>query len=445
MTMHTDDLLIRGGRVMDPANGIDAVLDVWIRNGRVAQVAAGIQAEEPTLEARGLVVTPGFIDLHAHLREPGEEHKETVATGVAAAARGGFTTICAMPNTHPTMDTPAVVAQVLAAAQRAGGARVLPVGAITKSRAGVELAEMADLRAAGVVAFSDDGRGVASGTIARRALEYASDLGLPIAEHCEEPSLADGGVMHDGAVAARLGLRGQPSVAEAVMAERDLRLASLTGARLHLCHISTRETCEAIVAAKARGLPVSAEVTPHHLFLTDAIIAGQGEAPGGLTYDTNAKVNPPLRSADDVAACIEALRDGVIDAIATDHAPHAIVDKACEFDQAAFGISGLETAFGVLGTLVARGTLDLPTVIKRLTIGAVRAWGIDRDDFRGLGTLTEGAPGDVTLLSPAAAWTVDVSRFASKGKNTPLAGISLTGRVVATVCGGRVLFEGRDG
>ena len=229
------------------------------------------------------------------------------------------------------------------------------------------------------------------------------------------------------------------------MAERDLRLAALTGARVHLCHISTRETCEAIAAAKARGLPVSAEVTPHHLFLTDAIVAGQGEAPGGLAYDTNAKVNPPLRSADDVAACIEALRSGVIDAIATDHAPHAIVDKACEFDQAAFGISGLETAFGVLGTLVAHGTLDLPTVIERLTIGAVRAWGIDRDELHGLGTLTEGAPGDITLLDPNATWTVDIGRFASKGKNTPLAGMSLTGRVIATVGGGHLLFEERIG
>ena len=441
------DLLVRGGRVLDPANGVDEALDVLIRDGRIAALGRSLESDAPSLDATGLLVTPGFVDLHAHLREPGEEHKETIATGAAAAARGGFTTLCAMPNTQPPVDTSSVVAQVRERA-RGAAARVLPIGAITKGRAGRELAELDDLRAAGVVAFSDDGACLADAAVARRAFEYAADLGLPIAEHCEDPALANGGSMHEGAVATRLGLRGQPSLAEVTVVERDLHLAALTGARLHLCHLSTREACAALAAAKARGLAVTAEVTPHHLFLTDAAVAGPSEAPGGLAhdtlaYDTNAKVNPPLRSADDVEACLAALTSGVIAAIATDHAPHATQDKRCEFDAAAFGISGLETAFGVLATLAAEGRLPLATAIERLTIGPVRAWGLDRGELSGLGTLGEGAPADLAILDPAARWTVDPDRFASKGKNTPLAGMELTGRVVATVFGGRLVHEER--
>ena len=437
-----NDLLIQRGRVIDPATGVDAVLDLLVRDGRIAAVGPDLRADAPALDAAGLVVTPGFVDLHVHLREPGEEHKETIATGTAAASRGGFTTLCAMPNTHPAMDNAAIVAMVREQARDAA-ARVLPIGAITKGREGNELAEMEELRAAGAVSFSDDGRGLADSAVARRAFEYAAGLGLPIAEHCEDLALADGGVMHEGAVATRLGLCGQPALAEAAMVERDIRLAELTGARLHIAHVSTAAACAAIAAAKARGLTVTAEVTPHHLFLTDAAVAGAGEAPGGLAYDTNAKVNPPLRGQADVAACIAALAEGVIDAVATDHAPHALPDKLCEFDQAAFGISGLETAFGVLSTLVARGALTLGTAIDRLTIGPVRAWGLDRDDLRGLGTLSVGAPGDVTILDPTAAWTVDPQRFASLGKNTPLAGYALTGRVAVTVFGGRIVHEER--
>ena len=441
------DLLVRGGRVLDPANGVDEALDVLIRDGRIAALGRSLESDAPSLDATGLLVTPGFVDLHAHLREPGEEHKETIATGAAAAARGGFTTLCAMPNTQPPVDTSSVVAQVRERA-RGAAARVLPIGVITKGRAGRELAELDDLRAAGVVAFSDDGACLADAAVARRAFEYAADLGLPIAEHCEDPALANGGSMHEGAVATRLGLRGQPSLAEVTVVERDLHLAALTGARLHLCHLSTREACAALAAAKARGLAVTAEVTPHHLFLTDAAVAGPSEAPGGLAhdtlaYDTNAKVNPPLRSADDVEACLAALTSGVIAAIATDHAPHATQDKRCEFDAAAFGISGLETAFGVLATLAAEGRLPLATAIERLTIGPVRAWGLDRGELSGLGTLGEGAPADLAILDPAARWTVDPDRFASKGKNTPLAGMELTGRVVATVFGGRLVHEER--
>ena len=444
------DLLIRGGRLVDPGSGVDATLDVLIRDGRIAARGVDIDgAGAPVLEARGRIVAPGFVDLHTHLREPGQEHKETVASGMAAAARGGFTTICAMPNTEPAMDGPAVVAQVQEAA-RGGPARVLCVGAVTRGRAGQRLAELAELRDAGVVAFSDDGDSIAGGTLARRAFEYASDLGLPIAEHCEDPGLAEGGVMHEGVVSTRLGLRGQAALAEVSIVERDLRLAEAAGALLHICHISTRESCEAVAAAKSRGVRVTAEVTPHHLLLTDACVAGEngmgGDGPpGGLLYDTNAKVNPPLRSEEHVAACIEALRSGVIDAVATDHAPHTVTDKQCEFDRAAFGISGLETAWGVLGTLVARGDLSLGTAIERLTWGPVRAWDLDRVT-PGLGRLAVGSPGDVALLDPSSRWTVAPERFASKGKNTPLSGMELVGSVVATVSGGRVVWgEGNLG
>ena len=441
------DLLIRGGHVLDPANGINDAFDVLIADGRIARVGPAIASDAPAFDATGLVVAPGFVDLHTHLREPGEEHKETIATGTAAAARGGFTTICAMPNTQPTVDSATVLARVIDAT-RGAPVRVLPIGAITVGRKGIQLAELADLAAAGAVAFSDDGNGVADSAVARRAFEYASDLGLPIAEHCEDLDLAGGGVMHEGFVATRLGLRGQPSLAEVTMIRRDIALAEHSQARLHICHISTVESCQAVADAKARGVTLSAEVAPHHLILTESAVSGTPpEGTSGAGYDTNAKVNPPLRSASDVAACIEALAAGVIDAVATDHAPHALPDKQCEFDNAAFGISGLETAFGVLGTLVARGAHDdfsLETAIARLTIGPVRAWDLDRGDLRGLGTLSDGAPGDVAIIDPAAVWTVDPEQFASKGKNTPLRGMELTGRVVATISGGRIVHEERD-
>ena len=440
------DILVRGGRVIDPANGTDNQLDVLVRDGRVAAVGAALEADAPVLNAAGLVVAPGFVDLHTHLREPGFEHKETIATGTAAAARGGYTTVCAMANTDPTMDNAAVVAQVMERA-RGAPARVLPIGAITKGRLGKELSDMEELRAAGVVAYSDDGEGIADAGVARRAFDYAADLGLPISEHCEDLAIAgegrERGAMHEGAVSARLGLRGQPVVAELAMLERDIGLANLSGAPLHLAHVSTAPACAAIAAAKARGLRISAEVAPHHLFLTDAAVAG--DASNGLdplsAYDTNAKVAPPLRPAEHLAACIEALEAGVLDAVATDHAPHALQDKRCEFQEAAYGISGLETSFGILGTLVADGKLTLGAVIDRLTIGPVRAWGLDRADLHGLGTLSKGAPGDLTVVDPTARWTVDPERFASLGKNTPLAGRELTGRVVATVLGGRIVFE----
>jgi dihydroorotase len=443
-------LAIRGGRVIDPANGLDAVADVLIVDGRVAAVGpgAGKDASE-VIDAAGLIVCPGFVDIHTHLRQPGFEHKETIASGTLAAARGGFTTVCAMPNTEPAADNAAAIEFVLRTAQGEGAVRVLPIGCVSKGRQGKELAELAELAAAGAVAFSDDGSPVADPHLMRRALEYASMLALPIIDHCEDAALAAGGVMHEGWVAARLGLRGAPGAAEEAMVARDIALAELTRSHLHIAHVSTSGSVELLRAAKARGLPVTAEVTPHHLCLThEAVLLGTGEVPGGLAYDTNAKVAPPLRTPEDAAACLAGLLDGTIDCIATDHAPHAIEDKLCEFDHAAFGISGLETALALCLTLVHDGRLALPSLIERLTAGPVRTLGLDRhvegpvlSGVEGIGTLSPGAPGDVALIDPEAEWTVEPERFASKGKNTPLAGRTLRGRVVATLYGGREVWH----
>ncbi len=351
-----------------------------------------------------------------------------------------------MPNTDPPIDTRATVEYVLRTAAASAAVRVLPIGCVSRDRAGRELAELGDLAEAGCVAFSDDGAPVADGALFRHALEYAKIHGLAIVDHCEDPEISGGGVMHEGWVSTRLGLRGQPAAAEEAFVARDIALATQLGAPVHIAHVSTRRSVELIRAAKERGVPVTAEVTPHHLTLTHHAVAfsteeGEGrrsEAVEALCYDTDAKVNPPLRPRDDVAACIEGLRDGVIDAIATDHAPHADYEKACEFDEAAFGISALETAFGLTMTLVEAGSLDLPALIERLTAGPVRALGLERQ-VPGIGSLAEGAPGDVVLLDPDAEWTVEPERFASKGRNTPLAGRTLRGRVAATVVGGRVV------
>ncbi|MEX0786418.1 MAG: dihydroorotase [Dehalococcoidia bacterium] len=458
------DLLIRNGRVLDPGSGLDLVGDVLIRDGRVAAVGPNLPGDGvEVVDATGLVVAPGFVDLHTHLRDPGFEYKETIATGTEAAARGGFTTVCCMPNTDPPIDTRATVEYVLRTAAASARVRVLPIGCVSRGREGHDLAELADLAEAGCVAFSDDGAPVADGALLRRALEYARIHGLTIIDHCEDPEIAALGVMHEGWVSTRLGLRGQPAAAEQAYVARDIAVAAQAGGPVHIAHISTRGAVELIRTAKERGLPVTAEVTPHHLTMTHHAVAfSDGSTPSangagrdhpelveghhpelveGLAYDTLAKVNPPLRSRDDVAACVEALRDGVIAAIATDHAPHADYEKACEFDEAAFGVSGLETAFGLCMTLVHSKALDLPTLIERLTSGPVRALGLDRF-VSGLGTLAEGAPGDVVLLDPAAEWTVEPERFASKGRNTPLAGRTLRGKVVATVYGGEVVWSG---
>ncbi len=435
-------ILVHGGRMIDPASGLDEMLDLLIVDGRIAAVGASLDAPEGAtrLAASGLIVAPGFVDLHTHLREPGQEHKETIASGARAAARGGFTTVCAMPNTTPALDTPATIEGMMQRARDAD-CRVLPIGAVSRGRRGEELTELAGLRDAGAVAVSDDGDAVADTSLARRAFEYLADLDIPLAEHCEDPAIAQGGVMHDGAVSARLGLRGQPAEAELSIVLRDIALAEAAGSAFHACHISTEASLQAIADAQSRGLPVTAEVTPHHLMLTHAAVAGDDEE---LLYDTNAKVNPPLRTASDVDACIDALAAGIVEAVATDHAPHAAVDKRCEFDAAAFGISGLESAWGVVNSLVDAGRLTLNEAIDRLTIGPVRAWNLDRCELVGLGTLQVGAPADVALLSTDTVARVDPERWASMGKNTPLAGRTLVGVVAATISQGRIVWDGRE-
>jgi dihydroorotase len=434
-------LAVRGGRVLDPSRGVDLVGDVLIVDGRIAAVGpdAGRDAGE-AVDASGLLVLPGLVDVHCHLREPGLEHKETIESGTLAAARGGFTTVCCMPNTEPPLDTPAMVRWVRQRAEQVAHVRVLPIACTTRERKGRELADLAELAEAGAVAFSDDGDPVADPALLRRALEYASVLGLPLIEHCEDKLLSAGGVMHEGWVATRLGLRGIPAAAEESAVARALTLAAETGGHLHVAHVSTAGAVALVEAYRARGAPVTAEVTPHHLCLTHEAVMGSGESPGGLAYDTNAKVNPPLRTRADVGACRDGLSRGVIDCIATDHAPHAVEDKLCEFDLAAFGISGLETALALCLSLVHEGRLHLMRLAEAMTIGPVRALGLDRH-VPGLGTLAVGAPGDVTVVDLQQEWTVEPERFASKGKNTPLAGRRLRGRVVCTIYGGRKVWQ----
>lgn len=431
------DLLVRGGRVLDPSLGIDGVLDVLVRDGRVARVGPDLEAGAvPVFDAAGLLVVPGFVDLHAHLREPGFEQKGTIATETAAALRGGFTTVCAMPNTDPTPDTAPVVEALL---QRIGSdarVRVFPIGAATRRRAGKELAEIAEIAAAGCVAISDDGNPVADARLMRHALEHAGVAGVPVSEHSDDPVLGAGGVMNEGRVSERLGLAGHPAAAEICAIARNLALCEDTGARLHIAHVSTARGVELIAEAKARGVPVTCEVTPSHLFLTEDAVAGPGPDPA---YDTNARINPPLRTEADRLALVTGVNEGVIDAIATDHAPHALEDKLCEFDLAAPGISCFETAAATLLTQVERGELELARVIAALTARPAAAFRLD-SRVPGLGSVREGAPADLALLHPTASWTVEPGRFASKGRNTPLAGTRLTGHVAATIVAGRVAW-----
>jgi dihydroorotase len=429
----SETLFIEGGRVIDPASGTDGVRTVVVRDGRIAEVAE--RAERPrdarVVDARGKWVTPGFVDLHVHLREPGQEYKETVATGARAAVAGGFTTVCAMPNTKPVNDNASVAELVLARAAQAGLARVLPVGCISRAQGGEDLAEYGELKAAGCVAVSDDGKPVTSSGLMRRALEYARAFGLPVAVHEEDPGLAGKGVMHEGATSTRLGLKGIPAAAEDVMVLRDLALLELTGGRLHVQHVSTKGAVRAIREAKRRGLAVTAEVTPHHLALTDEDVAASG-------YSTDFKMNPPLRSAEDVQAVREGLGDGTIDAIATDHAPHSAVEKDLEFDAALNGIVGLETAFSVCLGLVRKGVLPERRLVEALTIGPARAFAL------AAGTLARGAAADVAILDADAEWLVDPAKLHSKSRNTPWKGKRLPGRCLFTIVGGRIVHgEGK--
>ncbi len=426
-----DVIIIRGGRVIDPATGTDAVRTVVLRDGAVAEVAERVEA--PTgatiLDATGRWVTPGFIDLHVHLREPGQEYKETVATGARAAVAGGFTSIVCMPNTKPVNDTLAVTELILARAATAGLARVYPCGCISKGSSGEELAEYGELQAGGCVALSDDGKPVMSSSLMRRALEYARTFGLPLTVHEEDLALVGKGVMHEGASSTRLGLKGIPGQAEEVMVLRDIALAELTGGRVHIAHASSAGTVRAVREAKRRGLPVTAEVTPHHLSLTDEDVAASG-------YSTDFKMSPPLRSRADVAACVEGLADGTLDCIATDHAPHSPVEKDVEFDAALNGIIGLETAFPVCLALVKAGTLTERRLVEALTASPARAFGLPG------GTLARGAPADVAILDPAAEWLCTAGSFHSKSTNSPWKGRRLTGRCTHAIVGGRLVHAG---
>ena len=432
----TDNWLITGSRVLEPANNLDRVQDVLIRDGKVAEIKESLSAADyPVIEAGGLVLTPGFVDLHCHLREPGFEYKETIASGTLAAARGGFSTVCSMANTDPVVDTPATIELILERARESAAARVFPLAAVTQGLGGTQLVEMAALADAGAVAFSDDGMPVADPRMMRHALEYSLLVGKPIVNHCEDPSLAQEGVMHEGLTSLRLGLRGMPAEAEETMVARDALLARRTGAHVHIAHVSTRGSVEIIRAAKQQGIRITAEVTPHHLTLTDSLVAQrmQTDAGVGLAYDTNAKVKPPLRAQADIDALIEALNDGTIDAIATDHAPHSTTDKLCEFSVAASGISCLETAFSQVYQLVQDGRVSLQTLISKLTSEPSRVFGLPT------GMITAGAPADLALLDLGAAWTVDPERFASKGKNTPIAGATLPGCVAMTFVDGKIV------
>ena len=439
--MVTERVRLIGGRLIDPSQGLDAPADVVIGGGRVLEIVQNperarrqaIAGGERTIDVAGLVVAPGFVDLHCHLREPGFEDKETIETGTRAAAAGGFTTICAMPNTDPTSDTASDVEWVISQAKKAGHVRVLPIGTITRGEKGLELSEMADMANAGAVAFSDDGQPVKNARLMRNALAYSRVTGRPIVDHAEDPDLVDGGVMHDGRVASLLGLRGVPAEAEEVQVARDVALARATGGRLHIAHVSTAAAVELVRLAKSRGVGVTAEVTPHHLLMTDEWVSGNGS--GRPPFNTNCRVNPPLRTDADRASLLDGILDGTIDCIATDHAPHTILDKDCEFDQAAPGISGLETALGLLMRLVDSKQLDLPTLIRLLTVGAATAFKLDA------GSLRVGSPADIVVFDPTAEWTVDVRKFYSKGRNTPLHGERLHGMVRMTFVGGEVVHE----
>src|SRR5437773_8634059 len=419
------DLLVRNGRLVDPARNIDTVTDVVIRAGKIRAIGAANVSGIPTFDATGFVVAPGFFDIHVHLREPGTEEAETIATGGSAAVAGGFTAIAAMPNTYPPNDNPSITHYIVSEARRSSPARVFPIGTITKAQKGETLAEIGEMFEAGIVGVSDDGKPVMDGQLFRRALEYAQMFDIPVIQHCEDLHLSRGGVMHEGVYSTRLGLKGIPAAAEETMVSRDLILAEVTGGKYHVAHLSTRRSLENLRKAKSRDLRVTAEVTPHHFALTDSAVAD---------YYTNAKMNPPLRSADDVAAIVEGISDGTIDAIASDHAPHHINLKMLEFDRAPFGITGMETAVGLALTKLQ---LSITRLIELFSINPqkimkVAPWG-----------LFEGSDADLTVLDLNRTWTFDVNQSRSRSRNSPFHGWPMKGKAVGTIVGGKLVFQDR--
>ncbi|HMS85386.1 MAG TPA: dihydroorotase [Nitrospira sp.] len=420
-------ILIRGGYIVDPGRFV-GIGDLLIDDGKIAAVGPNLQAPAGgmVLHASGKLVMPGFVDLHVHFREPGFEYKETIQSGSAAAVAGGFTTVCCMPNTSPVNDNQAVTEFILERSRLAGLANVLPIGAITKGSEGKELAEIGDLRRSGCVAISDDGKPVMNSLVMRRAMEYASAFDLTVVDHCEDLHLAEGGCMNEGLISTELGLPGIPAAAEDVMVARNLSLSELTGARLHLAHISTAGSARMVREAKARGIRVTAEACPHHFTLTEELVRG---------YNTHAKMNPPLRTWTDVQAIKEGLRDGTIDVIATDHAPHATQEKQQDFTEAPFGIVGLETALSLTLALVEEGVLSLEQAVQKLTSAPAAAFGLKK------GTLAVGADADVVIVDQHEQWEVDPTKFRSKSRNTPFVGWKVKGLVQTTIVGGRVVFE----
>jgi dihydroorotase len=424
--------LIKGGRVIDPSAGRDGAFDILIEGERIAQVGRDLATNGAhVIEIpKGCLVVPGLIDIHVHLREPGQEHKETISSGTAAAVAGGFTAVACMPNTEPINDHAGITQFILKKAAEAGLARVYPIGAVSLGSAGEQLAELGEQQAAGCIAFSDDGRPVATALLMRRALEYARMLGAPIIDHCEDPTLKGDGVAHEGYYASALGLRGIPGAAESLMVERDVSLAELTGAHVHIAHMSARQSLRAVRAGKDRGVHVTCEVTPHHFTLTDELL----DAP--VKYDTNLKMNPPLRERVDRDAMLEGLADGTIDTIATDHAPHHADEKMVEFDRAPFGIVGLETAVPlVFDRLVHAGKISVRRAIELLSTNPARVMNLPG------GTLTDGALADVTIIDPDRSQTIDAAALKSRSKNTPFHGWTLRGSVVMTLVGGRVVHR----
>lgn len=424
--------LIKKGRVVDPGN-LDGIMDILIDDGRIIEVVpsgksgkgGSRRTPERIIDAAGMIVTPGLIDMHVHLREPGQEYKETIETGTRAAAAGGFTGVCAMPNTDPVNDNRQVTEYILNRAKETGKVNVYPVAAISMGLKGESLCEYGDLKDAGAVALSDDGKPVSNSRLMRRAMEYAKGFGLPIISHCEVNELSAGGVMNEGVVATRMGLAGIPNEAESIMVERDIALCGLTGAHLHIAHVSASQSVNAIREAKKKGLPVTAETAPHYFTLTDESVSG---------YNTNAKMNPPLRSVEDRNAVREGLADGTIDVIATDHAPHSSLEKDVEFDLAANGIVGLETSVSLGLRLVQDGVITLPVLIEKMSCNPARILGLERN-------IKKGNVADITIIDPGVVFTVDSSSFCSLGRNTPFEGWKMKGKAVLTMVGGKIVFD----